>query len=107
VPLLAEKDDPSAALVLGLDHALGVLRDPALDVLALPIEGIQLPGGLHGEGGILAEEELHRERGVREAAGGVDPRPEAKRDVDRLHRLRRRDPGNLHEGPEPRAGGLL
>ena len=51
--------------------------------------------------GVLAEEELHRERGVGEAARGVDPGPQAEGDVDRLDRLGR---GDRRRPPSGRAG---
>ena len=107
VPRLAEEDDPRVGPVALLDHPLRLRGDLSLDVLALPVEGVQLLGGLPRKLDVLGEEELHRERGVGEAAGRVDARTEPEGDVDRLEHLRARDPRDVHERPQPRARRLL
>ncbi|OPZ41276.1 MAG: hypothetical protein BWY94_02472 [Actinobacteria bacterium ADurb.BinA094] len=107
VPVVVVKHDAVVGRVEFLDLALGVLGDAALDVLALAVEAVELTGSILTEGSVLAEDEFDGERGVGEAAAGVDARTEAEGDVDGLETVGAVDAADIHEREQARAGGLL
>src|ERR1051326_6172130 len=102
MPGFAEEHDTGKRRILRLDHPLGFGGDAALDVLSLAVERLELTRRLAAEMHVLAQQQLDRERGVREPTGGVDARTESKRNIDRRDVLSRLESRNFHQRAQTR-----
>ena len=107
MPVLAEQHDAMGIHVLFLHHPFRDLGNGALDLLPFAVEPVQLPRGVDAESGVLAENQLHRQRGIREAAACVDPRSEPEGNVHRLNLLAGLQARNVHQRPQAPSARVL
>ncbi len=108
VPALARGHEHAVAALeraAALDLGGGGAQDRVLDPLALAVALLDLLGQRLGLVARGREQQVERERGVAEAAGGVDARREAEAEIGRAH-ARRIDARARHQRAQARPIGL-